>query len=114
NGIQMGTSPISIGSRQASFATTDTLNFKGLIDEVAVYPYALSATQVQNHFLAGTNPVVTLYMQLAGTNVVFTWSPGTLQSAPTAIGPYTDITGAVAPYIVPASATQKFYRLRVK
>ncbi len=114
NGLQMGTSPLSIGSRQASFSSTYTSNFKGLIDEVAIYPYALNAAQVQNHFLAASNPVVTLYMQAAGTNVVFTWSPGTLQSAPTAIGPYTDIPTATAPYIVPVSATQQFYRVRVK
>jgi hypothetical protein len=113
-GIQMGTSPISIGSRQSGYNSTYTANFSGVIDEVAIYPYALSAAQVQMHYLAGTNPVVTLYLQKSGGNVVFTWSPGTLQSSTNAAGPYTDVNGAFPPYTVTPSGTGKFYRVRVR
>ncbi|MDB6021645.1 MAG: hypothetical protein JWQ04_1502, partial [Pedosphaera sp.] len=113
-GIQMGTSPISIGSRESGFNSTYDLNFLGLIDEVAIYNYALSAAQVQNHFLAANNPVVTLYMNPSGTNTVLTWSPGTLESSTKATGPYANVIGATSPYTVPTSATAQFYRLKVK
>jgi len=113
-GVQLGTSPISIGARQGGINTTYNLNFAGLIDEVALYNYALSATQVLNHYLAGTNPVVKLYIQKSGASVVLTWSPGTLQSAADVVGPYADIVGATSPYTVTPSGTRTFYRVRVK
>jgi hypothetical protein len=113
-GIQAGTSPISIGSRQANYASTYNMNFVGLIDEVAIYNYALGPAQVQNHYLAGTNPVVSLYIQKSGNSVSLIWSPGTLQSATTVSGPYSDIPGAAAPYTITPSGAQQYYRVRVK
>jgi hypothetical protein len=113
-GVQLGTSPISIGSRQAGYATTYTLNFVGSIDEVALYPYALSPAQVLNHYVAGTNPVVTLYIQKSPTNTVLTWSPGTLQIAAAVTGPYTNAPGAVAPYQISTTNAARFYRVKVR
>jgi hypothetical protein len=46
---------ISIGARQSAGAGYD-LNFDGLIDEVAVYQYALPETEIQNHFQAAFVP----------------------------------------------------------
>ncbi|HSU52674.1 MAG TPA: LamG-like jellyroll fold domain-containing protein [Candidatus Dormibacteraeota bacterium] len=113
-GIEMGTSRISIGSRQADFSSTYTLNFVGSIDEVALYDYPLSAAQVLNHFVTGTNPVVTLAIQESGGNEVLTWTPGTLQSSTNILGPYTDLPGATSPFVVPPTGPQKFFRVRVK
>jgi hypothetical protein len=79
-GVQMGTSPISIGSRQANFSSTYTLNFIGSIDEVAIYDYALNPAQILNHYITGTNPVVSLYVQRLGTNNALLWSPGLLEA----------------------------------
>ncbi len=113
-GVQMGTSPISIGSRQANFSSTYNLNFVGTIDEVAIYNYALSAAQILNHYAAGTNPVVTLNIAPSGAGVVLTWAPGTLQSATNVNGPYADVPGASSPYFTLPAGGQKFYRVRVQ
>jgi hypothetical protein len=113
-GIQMGTSPISIGSRQPDFRSTYTANFVGSIDEVSIYNYALSATQVQNHYLAGTNPVARLYVQKSGPNVMLLWTPGTLQAAGTVNGTYTNVPGATSPYVISPAATRQFYRVKVR
>jgi hypothetical protein len=113
-GIQMGTTPISIGSRESGFNANYDLNFVGSIDEVAIYDYALSPSQIQNHYAAGLNPVVTLNIQRLGGNLVLTWSPGTLQSAANVNGPYADVSAATSPYSVPPSGNRQFYRVRVK
>jgi len=113
-GIQMGTSPISIGSRQQNFASTYNMNFVGSIDEVAIYDYPLSPAQVLNHYTAGTNPVVTLYSEKSGANLVLTWSPGTLQSSTNVTGTYTDVPGAASPYTVLPGAGTRFYRVRIR
>jgi hypothetical protein len=113
-GIQMGTSPISIGSRQPDFHSTYTANFAGSIDEVAIYNYALSAAQIQNHYITGTNPVVRLYAQKSGPNVMLLWSPGTLQASPTVNGTYTDVPGATSPYLISPAPVRQFYRVKVR
>jgi hypothetical protein len=113
-GVQMGTSPISIGSRQPDFRSTYTQNFAGSIDEVAIYNYALSAGQIQNHYLAGTNPVVRLYAQRSGPNVMLLWAPGTLQASPTVNGTYTDVPGATSPYLIAPAPARQFYRVKVR
>lgn len=113
-GIQMGTTPVSIGSRKSGFNANYNLNFVGSIDEVAIYNYALSPAQVQNHYNAGLNPVVTLYLQRSGSNVMLLWSPGILQSAANVLGPYSDLPTATSPYSVPPSGAGQFYRVRVR
>jgi hypothetical protein len=113
-GVQMGTSPISIGSRQANSKTTYTLNFIGSIDEVALYNYALSSAQILNHYIAGTNPVVSLYIQKSGGNNFLLWSPGTLQTAPTVSGPYTNLPTATPPYFLFPTEAARFYRIKVR
>jgi hypothetical protein len=112
-GVQMGTSPISIGSRQANFSSTYNLNFVGSIDEVAIYPYALTAGQIMNHYIAGANATVTLNIQRTGAGVTLTWAPGVLQSAPSVTGPFTDLPSATSPYVVVPSG-QTFYRVRLR
>ena len=113
-GIQMGTSPISIGSRQPNFRYSYTNNFIGSIDEVAIYNYALSAAQIQNHYITGTNPVVQLYAQKSGANVMLLWSPGTLQASATVNGTYTNVPGATSPYLITPSPARQFYRVKVR
>jgi hypothetical protein len=112
-GVQAGTVPISIGSRQSSFRPGNNLNFVGAIDEVAIYNYALSAVQVLNHYATGTNPVARLYVTLSGGNAVLTWSPGTLQSAPKVDGPYTTVPGATAPYSIPPTNSALFFKVKL-
>lgn len=113
-GIQLGTSPLSIGARQAGINTTYTLNFVGSIDEVAIYNYALSAGQVLNHYQTGTNPVARLNLVQTGGGIQLTWSPGTLQSSTNVAGPYSDVPSAASPYPVSPTEKQKYFRVRVR
>jgi hypothetical protein len=40
------------------------------------------------------------------------WDYGTLQTATDVAGPYADVTSASAPYIIPQTNAQQFYRIR--
>jgi hypothetical protein len=52
---------MNIGSRQSAASGSYDAQFNGSISDVAVYNYALSAAQVQNHyFTAGIPPTITL------------------------------------------------------
>jgi len=60
-GVQPGGSPLSIGARSSSSTTNMNDQFNGYVDEVAIYPYALSSTQVLAHYYAaGIAPTFTL------------------------------------------------------
>lgn len=61
SGIEMQTLPLSIGSRVSSNGVPHYDNqFVGYIDDVAIYSYALSASQIQSHyFIAGIAPLIT-------------------------------------------------------
>jgi hypothetical protein len=51
-GLLATNTPIVIGSRRSSSATNYNLQLTGSIDNVAIYPYALSSNQIMNHYLA--------------------------------------------------------------
>ena len=64
---------------------------------------------------------VAIAHQQQGNNVILTWSDGFLQSSPTLYGvgdprnlrtPWSDVSGAVSPYITGAVGASTFYRLR--
>jgi hypothetical protein len=60
-GVLAGNLPMSIGSRTSSATTNYNDQLNGFIDNVAVYPYALSGAQVLNHYLAsGIAPRITV------------------------------------------------------
>lgn len=85
--------------------------FMGRIDEVAVFPEALSRSQLLNLCDVAASPALTT--QLSGANLTLGWDLGTLQSAPAVTGPWTSLT-TNSPYTVTLSgATQQFYRVRV-
>ena len=44
--------PLSIGSREGGLGTSFNNQFSGSIDDVAIYNYALSAAQVQSHYVS--------------------------------------------------------------
>jgi hypothetical protein len=56
---------------------------------------------------------VTVYVQMAGTNVVLTWSQGILLQADTVTGPWSTNL-ATSPYLLAPTLPQKFYRVRVQ
>jgi len=56
---------------------------------------------------------VTVYVEMAGTNVVLTWSQGTLLEADKVTGPWSTNL-ATSPYLFAPTPPQKFYRVRVQ
>jgi Concanavalin A-like lectin/glucanases superfamily len=87
--------------------------FDGAIDDAAIYNYALSAAQIQNHFLNNTK----ITINKAANNVVLTWAGSglALQSSPNVYGSnLVDVAGATSPYTNAVGSSAKFFRLRLQ
>ena len=85
--------------------------FNGKIDEVAVFPQALTSSQLLN--LCNVAVSSTLAIQGTGTNIALVWPLGTLQSAPALTGPWTAVT-TNSPYATsPVGNSQQFYRVSI-
>jgi Concanavalin A-like lectin/glucanases superfamily len=108
---------VMIGATRSG--TVSSFNFKGCIDEVAIYDYALSAAQIRTHFRTAQPPEPpALTIERA---VIVSWPtfpPGyKLQSSPTVDGTYEDVTAApvvdngINRLAVPLEGPEKFYRL---
>ena len=90
-------------------------NFRGAIDEVAIYNTALSVSQVANHYEAAKGGAATFSVQRAtGNNVTITWPAGaTLLQSTTVTGNYTNVPGSpVSPLTIPATGAM-FYRWKM-
>lgn len=130
SGGTAGASLVSIGSRTSSKTNNYNLPFTGTIDEVAVYNYPLSATQVQSDYQAGrllvplfTNWVGqgaglvlhgrggvsnTAFTLLSATNLTVPWTNWTAEAANTFDG-----NGNFSLTSSPgAGVSRKFYRLQ--
>jgi alpha-tubulin suppressor-like RCC1 family protein len=71
NGLLSTAHPVTIGSRQSyTYGGPYDFNFNGRIDEVAIYPYALSTNQVLAHYGAGTNLALAGVLVIPGTTNV--------------------------------------------
>ena len=106
NGLPPGSDPTVLGYRSDGGFNP----FEGTIDDVAVYNKALTSSQVQGHFQSTTH----LTAAASGKTIVISWSLGTLQSATTVTGPYTDVAGATSPYTNVISGAQMFFRSHVE
>jgi len=99
----------------------------GLLDELALWTRALSADEITALYTAGaagkglttivlTPPVTgggTLKASVAAGKITVTWTSGTLQSATSVKGTWTDVTGATGGSFTEAvAAGAKFYRTR--
>jgi hypothetical protein len=74
---------------------------------------AASAAIVRIQASAVSVPPVTLSIQKYENNQLqLNWNYGTLQSATNFTGPYDDVTRATAPYAIPTTNAQQFYRVR--
>ena len=73
-GLLMTTNEVVIGSRMSGQSTAFNDDFNGTIQNVAIYNYALSASQVANHYYAaGIGPSVTTTNQITvndGTTLI--------------------------------------------
>jgi hypothetical protein len=86
-----------------------------LLDEPAVFNYALTAEQVQSIYDAGRGGVIPVQPVLNFENtpmgLILTWEEGKLQVSPTAAGPWTTIEDASPEgYIVPTGEGSAYYR----
>jgi predicted alpha-1,6-mannanase (GH76 family) len=54
-GILSSATPVSIGSRQSGLGTAYDNQFAGYVEEVAIYGYALSSSQVLTHYQSASN-----------------------------------------------------------
>jgi hypothetical protein len=89
--------------------------FNGLIDDVAIFPFSLTPAQVKNLFSTAVNaPQVELNLKTSGKNFVVSWPSGTLQSAPTVMGPWTSLSGTNSPYTLGPTGTQQYFRVKVQ
>ena len=88
--------------------------FAGGIDEVALFGKALTAAQIKAHYDAATAsaaaPVLGWTRGVNGLSL--SWTSGSLQSADTINGVFSDVSGAASPFAVSGSGATKFYRLR--
>lgn len=96
-------------------------NFMGSIDEIALFNYALTESQITNLYNVAVTGVITtntppptpiLTIQYSGGNAVLNWTSGVLLQAPSATGPWTVNSSATSPYTVPPTGSQMFYRAR--
>ena len=119
NGSLVATQPSPVGALavdDADWAVGSTGNgwadaFAGLVDEVAIYNYALSANQVAGHYKAGANAPLLSITPASGGNVTITWPYGTLYQADNLSGPWTPVPGnPTTPFTTGSGATRKFYR----
>jgi hypothetical protein len=77
--------------------------------DVAIYNYALTPTQIQSHYL---NRAQLSYSKVAG-NIILTWPAGILLGSTNLSKPWAPVVGATSPYTVPTTNTQFFYSVEV-
>jgi hypothetical protein len=88
--------------------------YNGIIDEVALFRQTLTPAQVQSLYLAGGLPLpVDLTIQQSGSDIIVTWPAGTLLQADNITGPWTT-NNATSPYTNTPTASQQFYRVKVR
>ena len=118
NGVLVATQAGAVGAlvvNDADWAIGSTGNgwadpFAGSVDEVAIYGYALSASQVLGHYNAGTQ-VARISIAKVGSDVTLTWPYGKLYQADNLTGPWTLVPGnPTSPYTTSAGSGSKFYR----
>ena len=104
-----------IGTDDSGGADTGARGFRGLIDEVAVFHYALTPQQVQMLYGAATvGPQVQIEVSRAANgDLILTWPAGTLLEADTLSGPWQN-SSVTSGTPIPPTAQSKFYRVRVK
>jgi hypothetical protein len=93
------------------YETARLINAK--VANAAIYTQSLTANQVQDLYSGTYAGTVYLGAKSSRSNIVLTWQAGTLLEAPTLMGPWTTNTTAVAPYTIPATNAEQFYRVLV-
>lgn len=89
--------------------------FNGLLDEVAVFNYALSPAQIQQIYNNGHQlPQVQVGLQAAGAGLNLNWPQGTLFQATNLSGPWSAVTNAASPFAVTPTNAAGFFRVLLR
>jgi len=130
-GAAPGASLVSLGARTSSkTATSFDCQFVGTVDEVAIYAYALSASQVTAHYQAGSAALQCTNFALRGTKLILNGLGGISNGAVTLLAstnlllPLTNWTASATNAFdgsgrfnltntVDASVRRQFYALQV-
>ncbi len=110
--------PVTIGQDPTGiYAETGS----GDIDDLAVWRRALTPLEAASVYTAGAAGLSPAYVppvpsaitiERVGNNIRLSWTDGTLQSADTVNGTYSDVPGAASPFTVTPTGSQKYYLLR--
>ena len=101
-----------LGSIFAEPGLTSQISYPGQIHSVELDQGNFAFDDFVFTGLAAAPPPVMLNATHSGSNMVLSWTKGTLQAADTPGGTYADVTPANSPFTVAPSAERKFYRLR--
>jgi hypothetical protein len=89
--------------------------FNGLIDEVAVFNYALTPAQIQSLFANGSQlDSVQVGCQSNGGYMSLTWPQGTLLQSSNLAGPWSRASTSASPLVVSPTNNSMFYRVFLK
>jgi hypothetical protein len=91
---------------QAFGGTGPAIAYVGLTDYEGVTPITADAFTLIEQFAP---PVLTI--SVSGSHGILTWNEGVLESATQLNGTWSAVAGAVSPYTISFSGTQKFYRV---
>ncbi len=96
--------------------------YDGYLDDFRIYSRQLTDTEIAQIY-AGDSAALVGAANLVGRynfdgppgslRLTLTWTLGTLQSANSILGPWSDVTGATSPYYVMRPDGTKFYRLKL-
>jgi len=89
--------------------------FNGMLDEVAVFNYALTLAQIQQLYDNGHQlPQVQIGMQPIGGNVNLNWPQGTLLQSTNVSGPWSAVADAASPFAVTPTNATGFFRVLLR
>jgi hypothetical protein len=89
--------------------------FNGVVDEVAVFNYALTPVQIQQLYNNGYQlPQVQVGIQTFGTGLNVNWPQGTLFQSTNLAGPWSAISNAVSPFAMTPTNAAGFFRVLLR
>jgi hypothetical protein len=103
--------PVIIASQEAQGGASFSGPTNAFMSQVALYGYAMSASQVASNYNAATYVAPpTISAALSGANLVITYT-GTLRSSTDVTQPITNVVvGETSPYTIPATNSHRFFR----
>jgi hypothetical protein len=106
---------IDSGTMGTDTYSSATRVFNGVMDEVAVFNYALSSAQIQQLYDNGHQlQQAQVGMQIAGTGLNLNWPQGTLLQSTNLTGPWSAITNAASPFAVTPTNAAGYFRVLLR